>query len=138
MLGHGRYAAMAAAFLAACNNGPGDLAPSRASEPAMTQTEQVAELRRQTRLISEELQSIRGGVSVLATVDRGGGSLFESSPGAIEIGRGFFTIDAKLEDGAAVTVYVADDVVVATGALIQVVAGQHGHYFRSFGSDVAP
>ena len=103
----------------------------------MTQAEQIAEAMRQSRLISEELESIRG-VGVLATVERGGESVFISSPGGIDIGGGFFSIDAELEDGASVMVYVPDDVAVPNGALIYVVAGQHGHYFRSFVSDRDP
>jgi hypothetical protein len=99
----------------------------------MTQEEQMAELRRQGQLIGEELQSIRG-VGVLATVQRGGGSLFSTSPGSVARG-GFFSIDATLEDGESVMVYVPDDVVVPTGAQIRVAAGQYGHYFRSFVRD---
>jgi hypothetical protein len=103
----------------------------------MTEAEQLAELRRQTRLIGEELESARGA-SVPATVQRGGESMFESSPGGVAIGRGFFSIEAILEDGEAVLVYVPDDLVVPTGARIYVVAGQHGHYFRSFVSERDP
>jgi len=137
MLTRRRCAALVAALLVGCADGPGEPVPSRASDPVMTQEEQIAELRRQTQLISEELESVRG-TSVLAKVLRGGESMFTASPGGISIGRGFFSIDAKLQDGDSVMVYVPDDVVVPTGARIYVVAGQHGHYFRSFVSDQGP
>lgn len=137
MLAGSRCAAIVAALLVACDNGAGDAVPPSASEPVLTQPEQLAELMRQSRLISEELESIQG-VGVRARVERGGQALLESSPGGVAVGRGFFSVDAKLEDGESVMVYVPDDVVVADGALIYVLAGQHGHYFRSFASDRDP
>jgi hypothetical protein len=118
-------------LLVACDSGPGNPTSIDASEPVQTQAEQIAEVMRQGRLISEEMESIEGP-SVLAIVQRGGESLFVASPGAIESGSpGIFSIEAQLDDGEPVTVYVPDDVVVPDGVPIC----QHGHYFRSFVSD---
>ena len=102
----------------------------------MTESEQIAQARRQADLISEEMRSIQG-LGVRATVERGGESLIVSSPGGVDIG-GFFTVDAKLDEGRTVTVYVPDDLVIPTGAIVYVVAGQHGHYFRSLASEHEP
>jgi len=124
---------IAAALLVACYSGPANPTSIDASEPVQTQAEQIAEAMRQLPLIGEEMASIEGP-SVLARVQRGGESLLVASPGAIS-GPGFFSIEAQLDDGKPVTVYVPDDVVVLDGVAIYVVAGQHGYYFRSFVSD---
>lgn len=125
--------AVAAALLVACDSGPDNPTSIDASEPVQTQAEQIAEAMRQLPLIGEEMASIEGP-SVLARVQQGAASLLVASPGAIS-GPGFFSIEAQLDDGKPVTVYVPDDVVVPDGVPIYVVAGQHGHYFRSFVSD---
>ena len=128
--------AIATALLVACDSGPDNTTSIDEAEPAPTQAEQIADAMRESRLIGEELQTVEGP-SVLVTVERGGESLFTASPGAVTTG-GYFSIDARFNDGKSVLVYVPEDVGVPNGALIYVVAGQHGHYFRSFASDAQP
>ena len=128
--------AIATALLVACDSGPDNTTSIDEAEPAPTQAEQIADAMRESRLIGEEMQTVEGP-SVLATVERGGGSMFATSPGAVTTSS-YFSIDARFNDGKSVMVYVPDDVVVPNGVRIYVIAGQHGHYFRSFASDAQP
>jgi hypothetical protein len=128
--------AIALALLVACDSGSDSATSLDEAEPAPTQAEQIADAMRESRLIGEEMQTVEGP-SVLATVERGGGSMFATSPNAGTTS-GYFSIDARFNDGKSVMVYVPEDVVVPNGVLIYVVAGQHGYYFRSFASDVQP
>jgi hypothetical protein len=128
--------AIATALLVACGGGPDNATSIDEAQPAPTQAEQIADAMRESRLIGEEMQTVEGP-RVLATVERGGGSLLATSPGVVTTS-GYFSIDARFNDGKSVMVYVPDDVVVPNGVLIYVVAGQHGHYFRSFASGAQP
>jgi hypothetical protein len=128
--------AVAAAVLVACDSGPNNLTSIDEAEPPPTRPEQIAEAMRESRLIGEEMKTIEGP-GVLARVERGGESLFGGSPGAVTTS-GYFSIDARFDDGESVMVYVPDDIVVPDDALIYVVAGQHGYYFRSFASAAQP
>jgi hypothetical protein len=134
-LGRSGALLVGAALLLACDSGNDNATTIDAPTRARTQAEQIAEAMREAQLISQEMQSI-DGPSLRARVERGGEPLLVATPEPVaSVGQGFFSIDARLDDGAVVTVYVPDDVVVPAGALIQVVAGQHGHYFRALVSN---
>ena len=130
--------AMVAAVLMACGGAPDNPPPSRAPEPGLTTTEQLL---RQADLIQAEMSSIEGP-SVRARVERGGQSVIEFSSNAPvraeTVDEGFFSIDARRDDGVIVAVYVPNDVVIPDGAVIDVVRGQHGYYFRSMVSGQQP
>ena len=99
-------------------------------EPAMTQDEQIAELRRQAELITAEMQTIDGPNVRARITSEGQGVLVASPADAVETG-GFYSIEATLADGTGVTVYVPNNVALAVGSQINVAIGRHGHYFRS-------
>jgi len=123
--------AMAAAVLMAGGGGSDNPPPPRAPERELTSPEQLL---RQADLIQAEMNSIEGP-SVRARVERGGQSVIEFSSNApvrVETSDGgFFSVDARRDDGVIVAVYVPNGVVIPDGAVIDVVQGQHGYYFRA-------
>jgi hypothetical protein len=77
----------------------------------------------------EELESA-DGPRVRAQVERGGSAVLVAEPESGD-DRGFYSVQARLLDGAEVTVYVPDSVSLPNDAAIEVVEGKYGHYFRS-------
>ena len=96
----------------------------------MTLDEQIAELRRQAELITAEMKTINGP-DVRARVVGEGQGILHASPAPVGESDGFYSIEATLAGGTIVTVYVPNNVSLATGSQINIAIGRHGHYFRS-------
>jgi hypothetical protein len=99
------------------------------SEAAVLSREQIADFHRRAKLIDRELESATGSL-VRARVERGGGAVLVAAPESKD-GRGFYSVQARLIGKDEVTVYVPDSVSLTDGAVIEVVEGQYGHYFRA-------